>query len=62
MILILGIGIFALSIGAIVFSLPRGGRTARFVGSEWEGYVVVAMIGSACIGLIMTVAGLMRLV
>jgi hypothetical protein len=39
------------------FSLPRGGKTARFVGTEWEGYVVVAMIGVLGIGVIMTIVG-----
>ena len=39
------------------FSLPRGGKTTRFVGTEWEGYVVVAMIGVLGIGVIMTIVG-----
>ena len=43
--LIAGIVLVLLSLGAFVYSLPRHGKTARFVGTEWEGYVVVMMIG-----------------
>ena len=39
------------------FFLPRDGKTARFVGTEWEGYVVVAMIGVLGIGVILTIVG-----
>jgi hypothetical protein len=41
---IAGLALTLLSVGAIYFSLPRDGKQARFVGSEWEGYIVIAMV------------------
>ena len=51
--LIAGILLAVLSLGAFVCSLPRHGKTARFVGTEWEGYVVVMMIGFLGIGVVL---------
>ena len=39
--------------GGVCLSLPRHGKTARFVGTEWEGYVVVMMIGFLGIGVVL---------
>ena len=39
-------------------TVPRGGRSAWYVGSEWEGYVVVIIIGCFGLGLMMAVKGL----
>lgn len=55
--LVSGIVLVALTGGAFVYSLPRRGKSAWFVGSELEGYVVVAMIGSFGIGLMLVMAG-----
>jgi hypothetical protein len=54
------IGIIALVVfgAALYYSIPRGGKTARFVGSEWEGYIVVAMISGIAMGAILTVSSL----
>ena len=41
-----GLLLVLLSGAAFVYSLPREGKTARFVGTEWEGYAVVLMIGA----------------
>ena len=40
-----GIVLMALARGRLFYFLPRGGKTGRFVGTEWEAYCVVAMIG-----------------
>ena len=61
MTLIGGVVLIVLTVSLFVYSLPRGGKTARFVGSEWEGYVVVAMVGALSIGLIMTIVGAAQL-
>jgi hypothetical protein len=34
-----------LAVAAFVYSPPRQGKIARFVGTEWQGYAVVLMIG-----------------
>ena len=48
--LVAGIVRVMLSLGAFVYSLPRQGKMARFVGTACEGYVVVMMIGVMGIG------------
>jgi hypothetical protein len=55
--LIFGLALTLGGIAAFYYSLPRKGKTARFVGTEWEGYVVVAMISAICVGLILMFAG-----
>lgn len=61
MTLIFGLVLIALAAGAFVYSLPRGGRTARFVGTKWEGYAVVVLIGAVGIGIIMAITGAIQL-
>jgi hypothetical protein len=56
--LVSGIVLVALAGGAFVYSLPRRGKSAWFVGSELEGYAVVAMIGGLGMGLILVMAGI----
>jgi hypothetical protein len=56
-----GIFGFVLSLGAVVvfyYSLPRDGKLAKFVGTAWEGYAVVGMIGVFCVGAILIITGL----
>jgi hypothetical protein len=55
--LITGIVLVALAVGSFISSLPRRGRTARFVGTEWEGYVVAGMVGALGLGVVMIIAG-----
>ena len=56
--LIAGIVLTVVAVAGVYFSLPRGGKTAGFVGSQWEGYIVTAMIGSFAIGIILVFRGL----
>jgi hypothetical protein len=56
--LVFGIVVMVLMGGFFAYSLPRGGRSAWYVGSEWEGYIVVVMIGSFGVGLMFAVQGL----
>ncbi len=60
MTLILGIIIFLAAAAAFVFWLPRGGKTARFVGTEWEGYVVVLLICAFGLGSMLVVSQLIK--
>jgi hypothetical protein len=62
MALIFGVALMALAVFAFLYSLPRGGRTARFVGTEWEGYAVTTMIGLLGIGAMLSLVGVTALV
>jgi hypothetical protein len=59
--LIVGIALVVLSIGSFVGSLPREGKTAKFVGTELEGYVVAGMIGVLGMGVVLCISGLVQL-
>jgi hypothetical protein len=58
MTIIIGLACAALALTAFIYSLPRGGRRARFVGTEWEAYAVVAMIGLFAVGIVMILVGI----
>jgi hypothetical protein len=58
MTLISGLALMLVAIAAFYYSVPRKGKTAWFVGTEWEGYVVVAMIGALGVGLMLMIAGM----
>jgi hypothetical protein len=57
MTLIFGLAVMLVAIAALYFSLPRGGKTSWFVGTKWEAYLVVAMVGSVGVGLLLVIAG-----
>ena len=59
--LISGLFLVAVTISVFWFFLPRKGKTAKFVGTEWEGYIVAAMIGILGIGAVLVVGGLAQL-
>ena len=61
MFLAAGIAMAVLGLSAFVYSLPRGGKVAPFVGSQWEGYVVVLIIGFFAVGLILSLLGTIEL-
>jgi hypothetical protein len=44
MVLLIGVVITAAALALLIFSLRQNGKSARFVESEWEGYIVVGMI------------------
>jgi hypothetical protein len=60
MTVIIGVVFVVLAVTAFVYSLPRGGRLARFVGTEWEPYAVVMMISFLATGLVMTIVGIVE--
>jgi hypothetical protein len=56
-------GIAILVIGALLFwyCLPRGGKTHRLVGTEWEPYVAVAFCAGVAISFSMILSGIIAL-
>ena len=58
MTIIIGLACAVMAVTAFIYSLPRGGKHAFFVGTEWEAYAVVAMISLLAVGLVMTVVGI----
>jgi hypothetical protein len=59
--LISGVAVFVLT--AIVFwiCLPRGGKTHRFVGTEWEPYVGVAFCSAIALALTMILSAVLNI-
>lgn len=62
MTLLVGVVLFAASLAVFVHSMPRGGRTAKFVGGPWEGYIVVVLVCIAGLGLMLTITGAVELI
>ena len=58
MTIIIGLACAALGLGAFIYSLPRGGKRAFFVGTEWEAYAVVMMLCLLATGLVLTLVGI----
>ena len=58
MTLVSGLALMLVAIVVFYYSLPRKGKTAWFVGTEWEGYVVVAIIGALGVGLLLVIGGM----
>jgi hypothetical protein len=55
---IIGLACAVLGLTAFIYSLPRGGKLAPFVGTNWEPYAVVAMISLLALGLILALVGI----
>ena len=62
MTMLVGVVLLAASLAAFMYSLPRRGKTAKFVGSAWEGYVVVALICVLALGLTLAISGAVELI
>ena len=61
LLLISGIVTFAVT-GAIFWSLlPRGGKTHRFVNTEWEPYISVAICSGLALAFTMCLSGVLNL-
>jgi hypothetical protein len=61
MTMLVGAVLLAASLAVYLYSLPRGGRTARFVGSPLEGYIVVGLVCLLGLGLLLTITGAIEL-
>ena len=60
--LIGGIVVFVLTALVFWYCLPRGGKTHRFVGTEWEPYVGVAFCSAVALACTMVLSGLLNIV
>jgi hypothetical protein len=59
--LISGIVLMVLTAAIFFYSLPRNGKTAWFVGTEFEGYAVVLMVGGFGLGAVFILLGITEL-
>jgi hypothetical protein len=57
MLLVSGIALIGLAVARFFYSLPRDGKPARFVGSAWEPYIVICVIGGLALGVLIAVTG-----
>ena len=48
-----GIAVFVITAAIFAYCLPRGGKTHRFVGTEWEPYVGVAFCSAVALSFTM---------
>ena len=62
MTLFAGVVLLAASGAAFLYSLPRDGKTARFVGGQSEGYVVVGLVCALGLGLVLALTGALELI
>jgi hypothetical protein len=57
MLLVSGIVLIGLAVALFVYSLPRDGKPAKFVGSAWEPYIVILIVGGLALGMLIAVTG-----
>jgi hypothetical protein len=57
MLLVSGTVLIGLAVALFVYSLPRNGRPARFVGSAWEPYIVILIVGGLGLGMLIAIKG-----
>jgi hypothetical protein len=60
--LIAGIAVLIVTAGIFLFCLPRGGKTHRFVGTEFEPYVAVAFTAAVALSFTLTLTGILGLI
>lgn len=60
--LIAGIVVLVVTVGAFIFLLPRGGKMHRFVGTEAEPYVAVAITAGVALSFTLTLSGILGLI
>ena len=61
LLLICGIAVFIVTATVFWLLLPRGGQLHRFVGTEWEPYISVAICSGVALAFTMTLAGILNL-
>jgi hypothetical protein len=59
--LIAGIVVFIITAAIFWALLPRGGRLHRWVETEWEPYVSVALCSGVALAFTMTLSGLLNI-
>ena len=62
LLLISGLATFVVT-GAVFWALlPRGGKVHRFVNTEWEPYVSVAICSGLALAFTMTLSGILNVI
>jgi hypothetical protein len=56
-----GIVVLVITVAVFIAFLPRGGKTHRFVGTEFEPYIGVAFCSAAALGVTLTLSGVLNL-
>jgi len=59
--LVSGIVVFIVTAAVFWSLLPRGGELHRFVGTEWEPYISVAICSGVALAFTMTLSGALNL-
>jgi hypothetical protein len=59
--LISGIAVFLVTAAVFWALLPRGGMRHRWVGTEWEPYISVAICAGVALSFTMTLSGVLNL-
>jgi hypothetical protein len=62
LLLIIGVVVFAITIAAFIYCLPRDGKMHRFVGTELEPYVAVLFTAGAALGFTAVLSGILDLI
>ena len=58
--LLIGIVVLIFTAGVFWFCLPRGGRLHRFIGTELEPYVAVAICSGVALGFCLVLSGILE--
>jgi hypothetical protein len=59
--LLAGVASFLITLIIFIMCLPRGGKTHRFVGTEWEPYVGVAFCSGFALSFTLLLSGAIEL-
>ena len=59
--LILGATVLLITVGLFLYCLPRGGKLHRFVGTEFEPYVAVAIVTGVALSFSLMLSGIFAL-
>jgi hypothetical protein len=57
-----GIMVFLLTAAVFLALLPRGGKRHRWVDTEWEPYISVAICAGVALSFTMTLSGLLDVI
>lgn len=55
--LFIGVMVLLITIGLFLYCLPRGGKLHRFVGTEFEPYVGVAIVTGVALSFALMLSG-----
>ena len=60
--LIAGIAIFAATLGIFAYCLPRAGRSVRFLDTQLEPYIAVALCAGFALGVTMILSSILGMI